>query len=185
LRHAYIFGKGLTLGNFIFHYLAILFIAAIVIILFRKMKQVLADQGVFKNLFYWFITILFVFIASTELDNLILILSDVNINTYNSLLKISHKVGYPILWGVCAFILIAFGIRYKTRIFRIQALSLFTLILVKLFLFDVWDMSKGGRIAAFIFLGVVLLVVSFLYQKLRNKLLDTAEVTPRQTTDEP
>lgn len=185
LRHAYIFGKEITLGNFLFHYLAILFIAGIVLILFRKMKQVLSEEGVFKNLFYWFITILVVFIASTGLDNLILIFSDVNINNYNSLLKISHKVGYPILWGICAFILIALGIKYKTRIFRIQALSLFTLILLKLFLFDVWDMSKGGRIAAFIFLGVVLLIVSFLYQKLRNKLLDSANAASTPLNKEP
>jgi uncharacterized membrane protein len=73
---------------------------------------------------------------------------------------------------VCAFVLISLGIKFKKKTYRIQALSLFALILLKLFLFDVWSMSEGGRIAAFVFLGVVLLVVSFLYQKLKNFLLD-------------
>jgi uncharacterized membrane protein len=33
-------------------------------------------------------------------------------------------------------------------------------------------MNEGGRIASFIFLGIILLVVSFLYQKLKKFVLE-------------
>ncbi|MDQ4139785.1 MAG: DUF2339 domain-containing protein, partial [Bacteroidota bacterium] len=64
------------------------------------------------------------------------------------------------------------GMRYKLKTLRLVSLSLFFITLLKLFLFDIQNISAGGRIAAFISLGVLLLVVSFLYQKLKVLLLD-------------
>jgi uncharacterized membrane protein len=49
---------------------------------------------------------------------------------------------------------------------------LFTLVLIKLFVFDIRGVSEGGKIAAFISLGVLLLVVSFMYQKLKKIIID-------------
>ena len=54
-------------------------------------------------------------------------------------------------------------------------MSLFFFALLKLFVVDVWDMPEGGRIAAFISLGVLLLVISFMYQKLRKIIFDDGE----------
>jgi uncharacterized membrane protein len=79
----------------------------------------------------------------------------------------SHKAGYPILWGIATFIFIWWGIKVKVKDYRIIALSLLGVLIVKLFI-DVWNMSYGGRIAAFILLGIIMLVISFLYQKLKR-----------------
>jgi hypothetical protein len=38
--------------------------------------------------------------------------------------------------------------------------------------FDIQEMSEGGKIAAFISLGVLLLIISFMYQKLKKLLTD-------------
>jgi len=65
----------------------------------------------------------------------------------------------------------------KMKMLRIIALSLFFFTLLKLFAVDVWDMSEGGRIAAFISLGIILLVVSFLYQKLKKLIFEEEEDT--------
>lgn len=51
-------------------------------------------------------------------------------------------------------------------------ITLFGVTLVKLFLFDIQGASEGARVAAFISLGVLLLVMSFLYQKLKVLLKD-------------
>jgi uncharacterized membrane protein len=45
-------------------------------------------------------------------------------------------------------------------------------VLCKLFLFDLSAVSQGAKIVAFVVLGVVLLVLSFLYQKLKKILFD-------------
>jgi uncharacterized membrane protein len=171
VSYIYMTGKTLTTGNFIFHFLAIPFIAGMLYLMNRKIKLALENQT-FISLFQWFTVILLVFMASLELDNIVILVTGAKLDNYYTTLEMVHKAGYPILWGLCAFVLIIFGIRSKKKFLRVQALFLFGLIILKLFLFDVWSMSKGGRIGAFIFLGIVLLVVSFLYQKLNNLLRD-------------
>ena len=54
----------------------------------------------------------------------------------------------------------------------LRIISLFTLgiVLVKLVLVDLWAMPTVGKIVVFIMLGVILLVLSFLYQKLKDVL---------------
>jgi uncharacterized membrane protein len=43
---------------------------------------------------------------------------------------------------------------------------------MKLFLFDIRNISEGGKIAAFIMLGILLLIISFMYQKLKKMIID-------------
>jgi len=87
----------------------------------------------------------------------------------------SRRIGYPMLWGISSFVMMLLGLRLENRQMRVISLSLFGLIVVKLFAVDVWEMSEGGRIISFITLGVILLVVSFLYQKLKKLLVETPE----------
>ena len=46
----------------------------------------------------------------------------------------------------------------------------FGVIIAKLALYDVWRMPAVGRIVVFIILGVLLLTLSFMYQKLKDTL---------------
>ncbi len=55
---------------------------------------------------------------------------------------------------------------------RIAALSLIGITILKLFVYDIRNVSKGGKIGAFIVLGIVLLVISFTYQKIKSIILD-------------
>ena len=89
--------------------------------------------------------------------------------------KQTIKIGYPIVWGIASFMMMLVGMKYKYRTLRIISLSIFTVILVKLFMFDIKGASEGGKIIAFILLGVLLLVISFMYQKLKNLMLDNKE----------
>jgi uncharacterized membrane protein len=60
----------------------------------------------------------------------------------------------------------------KIRIMRVLALVLFSVTLLKLFIFDFQYFSVAGKIVAFISLGVLLLVISFMYQKLKAIIVD-------------
>jgi uncharacterized membrane protein len=64
------------------------------------------------------------------------------------------------------------GMRYKLRVMRIVSLSLFSLTLLKLFLFDIVNIPVAGKIAAFFCLGVLLLIISFMYQKVKKIIVD-------------
>jgi hypothetical protein len=41
--------------------------------------------------------------------------------------------------------------------------------------FDITNIPPGGKILAFILLGVVLLIVSFMYQRLKKLIIDDAQ----------
>jgi uncharacterized membrane protein len=130
----------------------------------RSRVNLHGDMGKFL---IWGFSILAIILMSLELEH---VLGMMGMRT-----GISRKVGYPILWGIMGFGMIALGMREKLLALRIGGLALFLLILLKLFLFDIRDVSAGGKIAAFVSLGVLLLVISFMYQRLRKLLTDKEE----------
>jgi len=89
-----------------------------------------------------------------------------------SLLEDQRKVAYPILWAILSFAFMFYGMRTRLKTVRLIALSLFGITVIKLFLHDISGASETGRVIAFILLGVLLLVVSFMYQKLKGLLID-------------
>ena len=60
--------------------------------------------------------------------------------------------------------------RLHQKVLRIISLFTLGIVLVKLVLVDLWAMPTVGKIVVFIMLGVILLVLSFLYQKLKDVL---------------
>jgi uncharacterized membrane protein len=78
----------------------------------------------------------------------------------------------PVLWGSLAFLFLILGIKKQSRILRIMALSLLGITILKLFLYDIRNASETGRIIAFIMLGVLILIISFVYQKLKVLVID-------------
>jgi hypothetical protein len=85
------------------------------------------------------------------------------------------KIGYPILWGILSFALLIFGIKKQWKQLRIIALSLLGLTIVKLFLYDINNVSETGKIIAFILLGVLILIISFVYQKIKKLVVDESQ----------
>lgn len=82
-----------------------------------------------------------------------------------------YRAGLTIFGGIYAFGLIAFGIWKKKVHLRLLALILFGITLIKLFVYDIANVDSGGKTIAFISLGVLLLVISFLYTKYKHLIL--------------
>lgn len=91
------------------------------------------------------------------------------------------KTGYPILWGILAFVFLIIGIRKHIKNLRIIALSLLGITILKLFLFDISNASETGKIIAFILLGILILIISFVYQKLKVLIQDDNK--PKETNE--
>lgn len=92
------------------------------------------------------------------------------------------KVGFPILWGVISFILLIIGIKKEWKQVRIIALALLGLTIAKLFIYDINDASETGKIIAFILLGVLILIISFVYQKLKKLVSDEPKINNDEST---
>jgi uncharacterized membrane protein len=84
------------------------------------------------------------------------------------------KAGVTVLWALSSFIIMWLGMKHSSKVLRIISLVLFSVVLIKLFLFDISGISEGGKILAFILLGVLLLTVSFMYQRLKRIIFDDA-----------
>lgn len=82
----------------------------------------------------------------------------------------SYKLGLSVLWGLYALYLIVVGIKLKLVHLRIAAISLFGFILFKLFIYDIAHLSTIAKTIVFISLGVLLLIVSFLYVKFKDRI---------------
>lgn len=130
---------------------------------------------------WWIFIFLFVFVASAELDHTVVLAAYTGMESSSPIIEQSHKIGFPILWGVTSFLLIAIGLSRKIKMLRIISLVLLLITLLKLFIIDLRDISEGGKIAAFISLGVLLLVVSFMYQRLKRLLLDESQPAENPT----
>jgi uncharacterized membrane protein len=70
-----------------------------------------------------------------------------------------------LFWTLYASLLVAFGVRMKSAFLRWQGLALFGLTTLKVFFVDLSDLSGFYRILSAIALGIVLLIVSFVYQR--------------------
>ncbi|MCG8183098.1 DUF2339 domain-containing protein [Tenacibaculum piscium] len=92
------------------------------------------------------------------------------------------KIGYPILWGVFSFIFLIIGIKKQWKNLRVIALSLLGFTILKLFIYDIKNVSETGKIIAFILLGVLILIISFVYQKLKKLVVD--KTTENKNTDD-
>jgi uncharacterized membrane protein len=84
----------------------------------------------------------------------------------------SYKLGLSILWGIYSLFLIAFGIWKKNKPLRIGAIILFGITLVKLFFYDISHLDTIAKTIVFVSLGVLLLIISFLYTKYKHLIAD-------------
>jgi len=81
-----------------------------------------------------------------------------------------YKLGLSILWGVYALLLTILGIWKKVKHLRIFAIVLFGITLIKLFFYDISHLETIPKTIVFVSLGVLLLVISFLYNKYKHKI---------------
>ncbi|HEY3405859.1 MAG TPA: DUF2339 domain-containing protein [Ohtaekwangia sp.] len=169
-RNDFLLNDG-TITGFIFHYILIGLLIAVAYFSLKKVQGLDEFNRETFQAYSWFYVFFFVFMASAELDHTVLLIAQPGIETIDHVLTQNHKIGYPILWGLTSFLLIFIGLKMKKKHLRIISLTLFLITLIKLFTVDIRGISEGGKIAAFISLGVLLLVVSFMYQRLKKLLL--------------
>ena len=82
----------------------------------------------------------------------------------------SYKLGLSILWGVYSLLVIALGIWKKKKYLRVAAIVLFALTLFKLFAYDIAHLNTISKTIVFVSLGILLLIISFLYNKYSGEL---------------
>ena len=158
--------------------LSYLLIAGLLTMLYQVYLTIKAsNQKELIHIFPWVATFILLYMLSASLDHIVALSSYHPGIQHTVIENTSQRMGYTILWGAFAFILIYLGFKWQSKQVRIISISLFALTLLKLFAFDLRNLSEGGKIAAFISLGILLLVISFMYQRLKKILLTDEDKT--------
>jgi hypothetical protein len=92
----------------------------------------------------------------------------------------ARDMTYSLAWGLFAFVVLLVGILRKLRGARYAGLGLLVVTLLKLFLHDLWSLGGLYRIGSLIGLALVLIPVSFLYQRFLSVAGERKETEGRQ-----
>jgi uncharacterized membrane protein len=186
---------------FIFHYIILACLIYFVFALVKHVKEKAAFTFLSSNVMLWLFAFATIYILSNEviIHSLKVTTQLVDVNELNTkypkankdnyyyadydrmsfinsefhvLKRQIIKIGYPILWGILSFVFLIIGIKRQIKQLRIIALSLLGITIVKLFVYDINNVSETGKIIAFILLGVLILVISFVYQKIKKLVVD-------------
>ncbi|MBW8333669.1 MAG: DUF2339 domain-containing protein [Prolixibacteraceae bacterium] len=147
-----------------FRYVSFVFIALMLYTTYIYIRQPFLKYN-FRMYFDLLLHVTILWIASAELINWMdLSGSDT-----------SYKLGLSILWGVYSLILISLGIWKKKKHLRIGAIALFAVTLIKLFAYDISHLETIPKTIIFISLGILLLIISFLYNKYKHIISEEME----------
>lgn len=84
-------------------------------------------------------------------------------------LRSADSTAISILLAAYAVLLVGIGVAAVSTVHRILGLSLIAAVVAKLYLYDVWFLSLFYRMAAFAGLGALLLAMSYLYSRSRER----------------
>lgn len=149
---------------FLLHFVAIIPVMLVIITLIRNVKSAIPGN---LKVFYWGMTIISTLLLGIETENISVMVFS-NSDNYTNVLYDVRTFVFPVLWALIAMGLMIWGLKGKEVILRKISLIFFALIIIKFYAYDVWHMSQAGRIVSFIMLGVIILLVSFLQQKIKT-----------------
>jgi uncharacterized membrane protein len=145
----------------VIRYISLLFVAAAMIANAIYVKQEYMHARL-KKVFDMLLYTALVWICSSELIQWLTIAGSEH----------AYKLGLSILWGSFSLMMIAIGIWKHKKHLRIGAIALFAVTLLKLFFYDISSYNTIAKTILFVLLGVLLLVISFLYNKYKHIIFD-------------
>jgi uncharacterized membrane protein len=158
--------------HLVFHWVSVIVLLLLLSYTISALRKLPPVPFLSRSKTAWIISVTMVLFFSQEMGHIVISIAGKDIE-YNE--GQYAKAILTIVWALCSFGLMWLGMKYKNKTLRIISLSLFSLALIKLFFFDLSNVSEGGKIAAFILLGALLLTISFMYQKLKKIIIDDSK----------
>jgi len=156
--HEYFYRGVMNIG---IRYVSFLFVGLILFAEYHYVRQEFLDTD-FHMEFDLLLHISLLTIASNELINWMDLSGS----------QASYKLGLSILFGVYSLLVIILGIWKKKLHLRIGAIVLFAATLLKLFFYDLTYLDTISKTIVFVVLGLLLLIISFLYNKYKKVIFE-------------
>jgi len=71
-------------------------------------------------------------------------------------------------WAFFAFLILILGFVLEAKAMRLQAIIILGITLLRVFLYDTWGLPTPYKVVSYMILGVILLLVSFIYSKYKD-----------------
>jgi uncharacterized membrane protein len=143
-----------SINHLVIRYISIAFFAVFIYSIYRFIILVL-NTHVMNIIFETILSICIIWLFSSELINWLSISGSTEI----------YKHWLSILWGVFSLVLVSYGIWKRKKHLRILSIILFSGTLLKLFYYDLINLETVPKTIVFLSIGILLLIVSFLYNK--------------------
>ncbi|MDX2361778.1 MAG: DUF2339 domain-containing protein [Crocinitomicaceae bacterium] len=154
-----------TSYNVIMRYITYLFAAGSIYTIYRILKEHYSENKMIKMTYDLLKHLTILWVLCSELINLM------DLSGHHD----NYKLALSILSGLYAILLVALGIWKRKQYLRIAAISLFGITLLKLFFYDMARSTTIAKTVVFITLGIILLIISFMYNKYKHLIIDEKE----------
>ncbi len=170
LRNAYLLTADVSLAQFRFHYINSAIIFSILVIAFRSMLKLFKKENIITYLSTFIFIFGIIFLLSSEVDHISTLHSYRPSTLIQDILSKTHRLPYTLIWSVSSLLFIIIGFAFKNRGIRILAIVLYLASLIKLFVFDFKYLTNQDLMVAFLTMGTVLLIASFIFQNFSDTL---------------
>ena len=158
LRQDYLYNQDadfvVSSNAILLRYVSFAFLGLLIYTTYLYSKQEYTHQLLKKN-FKLFLVFIILWILSSELLHWLDIAG----------VQSQYKLSLSILWGSYALLMVGLGIWKRNKAIRVSGIVIFSITLVKLFFYDIAHLSTISKTIVFIALGILLLIISFLYNK--------------------
>ncbi|MEN4762753.1 DUF2339 domain-containing protein [Chryseobacterium sp. C39-AII1] len=120
------------------------------------------------NISYWIFSLALVSVVSFELYHIYNVTNSNTLAESYELEKHFSILYLPIIWAILSSLFIYIGLKNSVSELTKVGFALIGIVVLKLYAYDVWQMDNVSRIIAFIILGIILLLSSFTFQRLKN-----------------
>jgi len=120
------------------------------------------------NISYWIFSLALICVVSFELYHIYNVTNSNTLAEYYELEKHFSILYLPIIWAILSSLFIYIGLKNSVSELTKVGFALVGIVVLKLYAYDVWQMDNVSRIIAFIILGIILLLSSFTFQRLKN-----------------
>lgn len=155
-----------------FYFIHLIYVLSL---LFLILKVIPRSEFLKQKTGFWLISFVGILSVSFELYRIYIFLNDVTNKNLLSFTQHFCMLHLSIIWAVLSIGFIFAGLKKNIPELKQVGFTLLGITILKLYAYDVWQMDNVSRIIAFIILGIILLLSSFMFQKFKNMLKSLVE----------
>ena len=168
IRDTYLEVDRSFLSAFLFHYVVAGLMIILLLALLRYVNRSFGGKKVFIKAYWVYFSLFILFLLFSEFNHIVVLLSYVRGVKITEIITRYQEILISLLLMICAIIILFMGFIRKTRFLRIYSLIILIGIIAKIIIIDIPTLGPMTKTVVFLFLGAMLLLISFFYSRVKH-----------------